>query len=72
VSYVLFSDFYHASMPLSYNQPRFTVAVLTLLRSSLKHKTFKNSLTGTLSDFILRKMRLRFALRAERNRASQT
>jgi hypothetical protein len=37
-------------MPLSYNQPRFTAAVLTSSRSSLKHKTYKNSLTGTLPD----------------------
>jgi hypothetical protein len=31
-------------MPLSVNQPRFTVAVVTTLRSSLKDKTYKKQL----------------------------
>jgi hypothetical protein len=37
-----------SDMPLSINQPSFTVAVLTSLRSSLKHKTYKNSLNVAL------------------------
>jgi len=60
-------------MPLSHNQISFTAVVLTSLRSSLKHKTRRNSLTCTLRTPLTCKItRLRFALRAERHAQSQT
>jgi hypothetical protein len=54
-------------MPLSQIQISFIVAVLTSLRSSLKHKTDKNSLIALYqTPIILKITRLRFARCAER------